>query len=84
MQISVCPNKQCFRPENVLGQAVILHPARLLDQAHNNFVPLLKSLIANVLKCKARLKTNFKCIYITMCSLVISLFSHDYIKTEID
>ena len=25
------------------------------------FVPLLKSLIASVLKCKARFKTKFKC-----------------------
>ena len=36
----------------------------------NNFIPLLKSFIANVLKCKAHLKTKFKCV--TMCSLVMS------------
>ena len=50
----------------------------------NNFVPLLKSFIANVLKCKACLKTKFKCVYATMCSLVMSPFSRDYMKTEID
>ena len=45
---------------------------------------LFKSFIANVLKCKARLKTNFKYVCVTMCSLVMSLFSRDYIKTEIN
>ena len=37
-----------------------------------------------MLKCKARLKPKFKCMYVTMCSLVMSLFSRDYIKKEID
>ena len=37
-----------------------------------------------MLKCKALLKTKFKCVYVTMCSLVMSLFSCDYMKTEID
>ena len=37
-----------------------------------------------MLKYKARLKRNFKCMCVTMCSLVISLFSRDYIKAEID
>ena len=50
----------------------------------NNFVPLLNSFIANGLNCKARLKTNFKCVCVAMCSLVMSLFSRDCIKTEID
>ena len=45
---------------------------------------MLKSFIANMLKCKARLKTKFKCVCVTMCSLVISPFSHDYMKMEID
>ena len=49
-----------------------------------NFVPLLKSFIANGLNCKACLKTNFKCMCVAICSLVMSLFSRDYIKTEID
>ena len=49
-----------------------------------NFVPLLRSFIVNVLKCKAHFKAKFKFMYITMCSLVTSLVSHDYIKTEID
>ena len=39
--------------------------------------PLLKSFNTNVvLKYKALLKTNFKCVCVTMCSLVMSLFSH--------
>ena len=51
----------------------------------NNYgLKLLKSFIANGLNCKARLKTNFKCVCVAMCSLVMSLFSRDYIKTEID
>ena len=45
---------------------------------------LFKSSITNVLKCKARLKTNFKYVCVTMYSLVMSLFSSDYIKTKID
>ena len=40
--------------------------------------------MTNVLKCKARLKANFKCVCVTMCSLVISLFSRDFIKTVIN
>ena len=48
------------------------------------FILLLKSFTDNELKFKARLKTNFKCMCVTMCSLVMSLFSRDYIKTEID
>ena len=39
-----------------------------------DFVLLLKSFIANGLNCKARLKTNFKCMCVAMCSLVISLY----------
>ena len=30
-----------------------------------------------MLKCKACLRTKFKCVCVTMCSLVISLFSRD-------
>ena len=41
----------------------------------------LKSCIANVLKCKARLKPKFKCVCVTMCSLVMSPFSLDCVKT---
>ena len=52
--------------------------------AYNSFVPLLRSFIANVLKCKACLESNFKCVCVTMCSLLLSLFSCDYIKAEID
>ena len=37
---------------------------------------------ANVLKCKLRLKTKFKCMCIAMCSLVINLFSRDYIENK--
>ena len=44
---------------------------------------MLNSLFANVLKCKARLKTEFKCMYVTMYSLVMSPFSLDYMKMEI-
>ena len=47
-----------------------------------NFVLLLKSFIATVLKCKVCLKTN-KCVCVTMCSLVMSSFSRDFKKTEI-
>ena len=62
----------------------LVHSVTLTVMAFNNFVPLLKSLIANMLKCKTRLKTKFKCMCITMCSLEMSPFSHDYMKTETD
>ena len=41
-----------------------------------NFMSLLKSCVANVLKCKACLKAKFKCACITMCSLVMSPFKN--------
>ena len=40
--------------------------------------------MANVVKCKAHLKTKFKYVFVTMCSLVMSPLSRDYIKTQID
>ena len=49
-----------------------------INKAYDNFVMLLKS-IANVLKCKVCFKGNFKCVCITMFSLVMSLFSRDYV-----
>ena len=62
----------------------LVHSVALTIMALKNFVLLLKSFIANVLKCKARLKTKFKCVCITMCFLVMSPFSCDHMKTEID
>ena len=65
------------------GEAFKRRPIRsvaLTIMAKNNFVPLLKSFIANMLKCKARLKTKFKCVCVTMYSLEISPFSRDYMK----
>ena len=42
----------------------------------------LNAVKANVRKCKACLKAKFKCACVTMCSLVMSLFSCDYIKAN--
>ena len=50
--------------------------------AQNNFVPLVNSFITNMLKCKAHL-TKFKCVCVTMSSLVMSPFSCDYIITKV-
>ena len=50
----------------------------------NNFVLLLKKCFANVLKCKPLLKVKFKCVSVTMYSLVMSPYSCDFIKMEID
>ena len=55
----------------------------LAIMAYDNFVPLLKNFIADVLKCKARLKTKFICLCVTVCSLVISSYSHDCINENI-
>jgi len=59
----------------------LVHGVALIIMTWNNFVLLLKSFITNVLKYKAQ--QNLKCVCITMCSLVMSLFSRDYIETEI-
>ena len=59
---------------------LMVHSVTIAIAASNNFVPLLKSFIANVQKYKACLKVKFKCVYITMDSLVISPFSCDFIK----
>ena len=62
----------------------LVHSVVLIIMALNNFVPLLKSFIANVLKSKACLKAKFKCVCAILCSLVMSPFSRYYIKMEID
>ena len=49
-----------------------------------NFLPLLKSFIANLLKCKALLKVKIKCVSIIVYSLVMSPFLRGFIKVEID
>ena len=38
--------------------------------------------MANVLKRKACSKVKFKCVSVTMYSLLMSPFSHDFIKTN--
>ena len=43
----------------------LVHSVAVAIAAKNNFVPLLKRFIANVLKCKARLKVKFKCVSVT-------------------
>ena len=45
--------------------------------AQNNLVLLLKSLIA---KCNAGSKGNSKCVCVTMCFLMTSIFLRNYIK----
>ena len=40
----------------------------------NSFVSLLKTFIADVLKCKVRLKAKFECVCVTMYSLVMCAF----------
>ena len=37
-----------------------------------------------LLKCKALLIATFKCVFVTMWSLVMILFSRNYIKAKID
>ena len=61
--------------------ASTLKAAMLCRLQSNNFsfVLLLKSVNINVLEYKASLNLKFKCVCIAMCSLVISLFSHDFL-----
>ena len=49
----------------------------------DKFVLLLKSFTATVLKYTAHLKTKCICVSVTTCSLVMSPFSHDFLKTKI-
>ena len=65
-------------------QRRLAHSAALAIMAKNNFVPLLTISFANVLKFKAHLKVKCKCMCVTVCSLVMSPFSHDYMRIEID
>ena len=44
----------------------LVHSVAVAITAQNNFVPLLKSFIVITLKCKACLKTKFKCVSATM------------------
>ena len=62
----------------------LVHGVALTIMAWKTLYLLLKSFIGNELKCKAHLKTKFNCVCITKCSLVMSPFSRDYMKTEID
>ena len=51
-------------------------------QAYSNnfsFVLLLKTVVTNVLEYTASLNLKFKCVRVAMCSLVMSLFSRDFI-----
>ena len=52
----------------------LVHSVTLTIMAYDSFASLLKTLIADVLKCEAHLKTMYICI--TMCSLAMSPFSH--------
>ena len=50
----------------------------------NCSLKLCTNVKTNVLKCKACLKVKFKCIPVTIYSLVMNSFSCDLIPTEID
>ena len=41
-------------------------------------ITTVKSIITTVLEYKASLTLKFKCVCVAMCSLVTSLFSHDF------
>ena len=46
------------------------------------FCTAVKSFSAIMHKCKSRLKSKFKCVCVAMCSLVMSSFSREFIKTK--
>ena len=69
----------CYAGGKALKRRLV-HSVALTIMASNNFIPLLYSSIANILKFKACFIAKFKCISITMCSLVMSPFSHDFIN----
>ena len=58
----------------------LVYSVALIIMAKYNFALLFKSFTANVMKCTAHLKAKVKCVSVTMCSLVISPFSRDFIK----
>ena len=60
----------------------LVHSVALTIYGLKQLCTAVKTYIANVLKCKARLK--FKCVCIIMLSLVMSPFSCDFIKAKID
>ena len=46
---------------------------------HTQIIYLLQSVITTVLEYKAGLTLKFKCVCFTMYSLVVSLFSRDFL-----
>ena len=52
--------------------------------AQNKFVGLVKFYYYSTVVYKARLNTKFKCVSVTKYTLVMSPFSHNFIKTKID
>ena len=60
----------------------LVHSVVVAISPQNNFTPLLKSFIANLLKCKAHLKVKSTCLSITICSLMMSPFLCDFIKQK--
>ena len=58
----------------------LIHNVVVAIVPQSNFVLLLKGFTGITNVCKARLKVKFKCISVTMYSLVITPFSHDFYK----
>ena len=58
----------------------LVHSVALIIMAQSDFIPQLKSFIADVLKCNACLKTNFKCVCYYV--LVMILFGNRLIKVS--
>ena len=60
---------------------IVLH---IRISAHNNFMLLLKHFITKILEYKAGLKGRIKFVCVAMCSLVMSLCSHDLHVTSLN
>ena len=76
---------ECFSLCHTGGKAFtrrVVHSVAVAIAAWNNFVLLLKNFIANEQKCKARLKDAYPLPW--MYPLVMSPFSHDFMKTKIN
>ena len=56
----------------------LVHSVALTIRALNSFASLVKTFIADLLKCKAYLKNKiYICVCVTLCSLVMIPFSSE-------
>ena len=60
----------------------LVYSVVIIILALNNLAQLLEGFVNNLMKCNLGLSLKFKCVSVTMLSLVMSSFSCDYLKIQ--